>query len=298
MRLFAISDLHLSYSQNRDALDTLHAHPEDCLALVGDIGETEEHLRFAFDLLGSRFKQLIWVPGNHELWSIQSEDSLLEGVDKYHACVELARSYHVLTPEDPYPLWEFGDESFYLCPLFTLYDYTFSPSRFSPAEAISWAEEAGIRCTDEDRLNPAPYSSVIEWCHTRCDITEKRLAELNGTRAVLINHFPLRYDLAYLPRIPRFSIWCGSIRTEEWHKRFNAALVLSGHLHIPSTQYRESVRFEEVSLGYPREWTDISEINHRMRQVLPAVDPAPGLKSRKKQNDSNLSLNRVLRKIV
>ena len=27
-----------------------------------------------------------------------------------------------------------------------------------------------------------------------------------------------------------------------------------GHLHIPRTTYHDGVRFEEVSVGYPREW--------------------------------------------
>ena len=71
---------------------------------------------------------------------------------------------------------------------------------------------------------------------------------------VLINHFPLRQDLVRLSTIPRFSLWCGTRYTENWHTRFRAAVVISGHLHRPATDWRDGVRFEEVSLGYPREW--------------------------------------------
>lgn len=276
MRLFAISDLHLQYPENRSALLTLRNHPEDCLALVGDIGESIDHLHFAFEVLRPRFKQLLWVPGNHELWTSKSQP--LEGEAKYQSCVDTARYYGVLTPEDPYPLYEFGDKKFYLCPLFLLYDYTFCPQRLPPRKAIEWAQEAGVHCVDEIRLKPTPYASVVEWCHARCDETEKRLTALNGAQTVLINHFPLRYDLVFLPRIPRFSIWCGTERTTDWHTRFNAGLVLSGHLHVPSTQYRNGVRFEEVSLGYPREWMRISEINRRLRQALPVANPASSVK--------------------
>ena len=90
--------------------------------------------------------------------------------------------------------------------------------------------------------------------YARVAATEERLRdETREQSVVLINHFPLRYDLVRLRRIPRFSIWCGTRRTEDWHLRFGAEVVVSGHLHVPRTEWRDGVRFEEVSLGYPRE---------------------------------------------
>jgi hypothetical protein len=91
---------------------------------------------------------------------------------------------------------------------------------------------------------------------------------------VLVDHYPLLPELAVLPLIPRFSIWCGTRRTSDWHRRFKATVVVSGHLHISGTRYLDGVRFEEVSLGYPRQW------QHRasgpfLRQILPAPEPGP-----------------------
>ena len=54
---------------------------------------------------------------------------------------------------------------------------------------------------------------------------------------------------------PEFAQWCGTERTADWHLRFRAAAVVYGHLHIPRTTWHDGVRFEEVSLGYPREWS-------------------------------------------
>ena len=88
----------------------------------------------------------------------------------------------------------------------------------------------------------------------------------------MINHYPLRQDLVRLVRIPRFSIWCGTRRTENWHLRFNASVVVSGHLHIRATDYQDGVRFEEVSLGYPRNWNQDKGIQSYLRQILPAND--------------------------
>jgi hypothetical protein len=94
----------------------------------------------------------------------------------------------------------------------------------------------------------------------------------NNVPTVLINHFPLREDLVRLPTIPRFSLWCGTRRTEDWHKRFNAVVVVSGHLHVRLTSYRDGVRFEEVSLGYPRQWINATTLEDCIREILPALD--------------------------
>ena len=86
---------------------------------------------------------------------------------------------------------------------------------------------------------------------------------------MIINHFPLRQDLAVLPRIPRFSIWCGTRRSEDWHRRYRALAVVYGHLHIRSTHWRDGVRFEESSLGYPQNWDDSRGIEPYLREILP-----------------------------
>ena len=99
---------------------------------------------------------------------------------------------------------------------------------------------------------------------------ERRLEEASGRgKLVLINHFPLRQDLVRLFHIPRFSIWCGTRLTEDWHVRFPVSVVVSGHLHIRSTDWRDGVRFEEVSLGYPRHWRQNRGMDSYLREVLP-----------------------------
>ena len=57
----------------RQALQSVRPHPYDWLILAGDVGETEEHLRFALSILTRRFAQLLWVPGNHDLWTLPTE---------------------------------------------------------------------------------------------------------------------------------------------------------------------------------------------------------------------------------
>ena len=108
-------------------------------------------------------------------------------------------------------------------------------------------------------------------CAPRLGSTAERLeaAAGAGDRLILINHFPLRRDLLTLRRIPRFSIWCGTTATEDWHLRFGAAAVVYGHLHVKATHFRDGVRFEEVSLGYPRDWNQGLGVAGYLRQILP-----------------------------
>jgi 3',5'-cyclic AMP phosphodiesterase CpdA len=268
MNLYALSDLHLSYELNRQALLEIRGRPNDWLILAGDVGDKHSHLEFAFKFLCGRFRQLIWVPGNHELWTLPSSGDTLRGQYRYNELVKLCRSYGVLTPEDPYPVVTFGQREVRIAPLFLLYDYSFRPSNVSLAAAVEWAGESGVFCADEVLLHSDPYSGKIEWCNARCDLTEARLEGCrDGTSTILINHFPLREDLVWLPRIPRFSIWCGTRRTADWHIRFNATVVVSGHLHIRSTRYRDGVRFEEVSFGYPHQWADVTTLERCVRLI-------------------------------
>jgi 3',5'-cyclic AMP phosphodiesterase CpdA len=272
MKLYAISDLHLGYEANRRALSDITSRPTDWLILAGDIGETAAHLELAFKALKPRFAQLVWVPGNHELWTLPSSKETARGRFKYDELVELCRSYGVWTPEDPYPIVTIGRNEVRIAPLFLLYDYSFRPSDVPLERAVEWASETGVVCSDEVLLHPDPYPGLAEWCNARCELTELRLkTHRNDLPTVLINHFPLREDLARLPRIPRFSLWCGTRRTHDWHLRFNATVVVSGHLHIRSTSHRNGVRFEEVSLGYPQQWAGMTTLNQCVREILPGA---------------------------
>jgi 3',5'-cyclic AMP phosphodiesterase CpdA len=254
MKLYAISDLHVGFDANRALWETLHPHPDDWILLGGDLGETEAHLRTVVELAVARFARVLWIPGNHELWTLPSERHGLRGEARYLRFVEVCRELGAVTPEDEYPIWRGPGGPCAIAPLFLLYDYTFRPDDVPAEEAVAWARASGVACADEILLHPDPYPSREAWCHARCAATRARLDALPPELpTVLANHFPLRRDLAWLPAVPRFSIWCGTRATERWHLDYRARVVVSGHLHIPSTRWIGEVRFEEVSLGYPRQ---------------------------------------------
>lgn len=270
MRLFAISDLHVSHRLNRDALGALPAFTNDWLIVAGDVSEQPAHLVDTLARLTDRFARVIWTPGNHDLWSRSGDPRQSHGLARYEELVAICRRFGVVTPEDPFLTWP-PDTSTVIVPMFLLFDYTFRPPHVRLEDAVAWARETGVVSGDELMLSPEPWPSAPAWCHARCDLTEARLAALPpGSRTILINHWPLRHDLARPPRVPRFSIWCGTVRTEDWARRFRARAVVSGHLHLRTTLWRHGVRYEEVSLGYPRDWRQDRGIDWYLREILPA----------------------------
>jgi predicted phosphodiesterase len=271
MRLLAISDLHVGYAENRRVVEELPANPGDWLILAGDLCETIDDLEFVLKTLAPRFAKLVWVPGNHELWTVADSR---RGQAKYEQAVAVCRKYGALTPEDPYEVFDPGGAAHLLIPLFTLYDYSFAPPGMGPDEALLWALADGLVCADEHFLDADPYPSRQAWCAERCALSEARMvAALAGHDGptVLVNHFPLRRELAHLPLIPRFQIWCGTERTRDWAERFRASVVVYGHLHMRGTRWIDGVRFEEVSLGYPRQWQGRGPARREARQILPPV---------------------------
>jgi predicted phosphodiesterase len=271
MKLLAISDLHVGHRKNRDALLRISAHPQDWIILAGDLGEREEHLRWCLSLFCERFARVIWVPGNHELYTTSRDPCQLRGAARYQWLVSLCREHGVLTPEDPWPLWPGDGPPTRIAPMFIGYDYSFGPGE-TARDVVAWAARDRIIPTDERLLDPAPYPSREAWCAARLVVTRKKLESCPpGERLILVNHYPLRRDLIRLFRIPRFVPWCGTRETDDWHLRYPVDVVVYGHLHMRATDWRDGVRFEEVALGYPRHWKAERGPEHYLRQILPRI---------------------------
>ncbi|HEX8646597.1 MAG TPA: metallophosphoesterase [Thermoleophilaceae bacterium] len=270
--LVAISDLHVEVPENRAFVEELRPESgEDWLIVCGDVADLVSDIEWGLRTLVERYAKVIWVPGNHELWTRPDDPDQLRGEERYRHIVELCRGLEIPTPEDPYPVWDGPGGPALVAPLFTLYDYTFTREPgATKEEALAQARAAGIVCTDEMLLDPRPHASIDDWCRERVRFTAERLAEASdGMPSVLVNHWPLARKLTEPLWYPDFAQWCGTEATADWHTRYGATAVVCGHLHIPRTTMVDGVRFEEVSLGYPREWTKRSR-RPAVRRILPA----------------------------
>jgi 3',5'-cyclic AMP phosphodiesterase CpdA len=270
-KLLAISDLHVGYQENRQIVTGLApGGGEDWLLVAGDVGDVYADIEWALTELAGRFAKVIWAPGNHELWTLPDDPVQLRGERRYDKLVELCRSLGVHTPEDPYPVWTGEGGPALIAPLFLLYDYTYLPAGYPTAEAaLAYAYDTGVVCNDEFLLHPDPWPSRRDWCRARLALTQRRLAARDTTLpTVLVNHYPLIREPTDILRYPQFAQWCGTIATEDWHRGYGAAAMVYGHLHIPRRIWRDGVPFDEVSLGYPREWKARATPPPGPRQIL------------------------------
>ncbi|MGA5305728.1 metallophosphoesterase family protein [Nucisporomicrobium flavum] len=276
--LYAVSDLHVAYAENRKLVEALHPpSPDDWLIVAGDVAEVFGHIETTLRLLRSRFAEVIWAPGNHELWTHPKDPVQLRGVARYERLVEMCREIGVRTPEDEYAVWHGAGGPVTIAPLFLLYDYTFrAPGTTTKEESLAYAYRTGVVCTDEQMLHPDPYPDRESWCRARVAATERRLAALDpDLPTVLVSHWPLHRHPTEVLWYPEFAQWCGTELTADWHTRFRTAAAVYGHLHIPRVTWQDGVRFHEVSLGYPREWGRRDGEPVLLKPVLDAVTP-PG----------------------
>jgi 3',5'-cyclic AMP phosphodiesterase CpdA len=276
-RLLAVSDLHVTFPENRTLVAGLRPHhPGDWLIVAGDVAERVDDVEWALRVLRERFETVVWAPGNHELWTTHRDPVVLRGVARYEELVRRCRKLDVVTPEDDYPVWKGNGGPVRVVPMFLLYDYTFRiDGVWSKQESLAYAYRSGVVCTDEYLLHPDPYPSREAWCRARVAETRRRLATCGADLPmVLVNHWPLARGPTDILRYPEFAQWCGTVLTARWHRLFPTAAMVYGHLHVPRVSFHDGVPFVEVSLGYPREWRRRGLPDPLLRPVL--GDHVPG----------------------
>lgn len=111
----------------------------------------------------------------------------------------------------------------------------------------------------------ACYDALIEQCGglgvrnawglARAVLTEERPAAADSQHStILVTHYPLVHEPTRILRYPEFAQWCGTELTADRHRRFRAVAAVYSPLHIPRATWHNGVRFEEMSIGYAREW--------------------------------------------
>ncbi|MDY6050594.1 MAG: metallophosphoesterase [Corynebacterium sp.] len=264
--LWAVSDLHASVRGNAERIASLvPPNPRDWIIVAGDVAERIEDIIATLRTIKSHYEGVIWVPGNHELFC-RSQDEFT-GLAKYEELVWRCRDIGVFTPEDPYP--RFGDMT--IVGLFTLYDYSFRTAGYTVEQAIQAAHDREIVMTDEFSI--APFVNIRAWCWDRLAYSVKRLSRVEG-KTILVNHWPLVVEPVRKLAWQELQLWCGSRHTRNWAHRYDAQAVIFGHLHIPGTTYVDSIPHIEVSLGYPREWSNYGSDYVWPYPVMEVVDDA------------------------
>jgi 3',5'-cyclic AMP phosphodiesterase CpdA len=133
----------------------------DWLIVAGDVAEVISEIEWALRVLRDRFPMVIWVPGNHELWTPPHDPVMRRGQARYHHLVDLCRSLGVISPEDVYPVWRGPGGPARIAPLFLLYDYTFRVEGTDTKEAGKHGVMPGSKRPNNGCL---PATRTCRWC--------------------------------------------------------------------------------------------------------------------------------------
>lgn len=238
MRVFAVSDIHADYQENLKWVVDIskQEYQEDVLIVAGDVSDSLLVLEHIFVLLLERFRVVLFVPGNHDLWVVR--DGALNSLEKFHAVMELAKKLGVVT--SPYRI---GDTEIF--PLLSWYDYSFG----APSNALRsiWADYHA--CTWPNQITDYDLSRYFDG-QNDCYHSEYR------PKIITFSHFLPRIDImpSYIPnRYRQLYPVFGSDRTDLQIRRLSSKMHIYGHSHLNRDVVIEGVRYINNAFAYPRE---------------------------------------------
>ena len=237
MRVFAISDIHVDYIENAEWLSHISRHDylDDVLILAGDLTDVPDLLRKSFEQLVIRFKQVLFVPGNHELWIYRSTQK--SSFEKFEQIKVIAKECGVSM--QPFHAGEVS-----IVPLLGWYDYSFG----QPKEDLykMWMDYRACEWEDNDMCSVTDYFMKLNEPY------------LNVKNKVLISfsHFLPRIDLmpAYIPPVHRLLYpVLGSLEIDKQVRRLQSDIHVYGHSHVNRHINKEGVEYINNAFGNPSE---------------------------------------------
>ncbi|CAF1934359.1 unnamed protein product [Rotaria magnacalcarata] len=102
-KIFAISDLHVDQTENMQWVEQLSTNNylNDTVIIAGDVTHVLSKLIRTLEIFKSKFKDVYYCPGNHELWTLSSrEDEELHidnSIEKFHYILETCENLGVHT---------------------------------------------------------------------------------------------------------------------------------------------------------------------------------------------------------
>jgi hypothetical protein len=231
MRLFATSDLHTDYRENFRWLQELSdtEYRDDALIVAGDVSDRVEIIRETLLLLRSKFRKLLFTPGNHELWV---RGAKINSVEKLQLILDLCDELDIATT--PLKL-----ENLWVVPLFSWYDGVFEP------EMKAWADFHSCKWP-EGTMPLSDYFLRLNETH------------LNAYDAPVISfsHFLPRSELLPPKEYLRIS-WLGNVSVcaalDSQIRQLNSTVHICGHTHTTFDVVIDGVRYVQNAVRYPRE---------------------------------------------
>lgn len=238
MRIFAVSDLHTDFKENRLLLARMSksAYRKDTLLVAGDIADRIDIIAETLLLLRSRFAQVFYVPGNHELWV---RDGRGDSIQKLSRVVEICERLGVSTrPGHAGGSW--------VVPLFSWYDESFDVDGSGDTASLEgWADRYFCKW-------PAGIGSVSDFF---LKMNEPHIRHYPSP-VISLSHFLPRRELLPPTKRLRFKGLpkvAGCLKLDGQLRRLNSLVHVSGHSHINHDRMIDGIRYVQHALKYPSE---------------------------------------------
>ncbi|XP_033633356.1 uncharacterized protein LOC117294918 [Asterias rubens] len=276
-RIFAISDIHVDHQVNKEWVEDLDSarYISDVLLLAGDATDSLELLETTLKSLKTKFMEVFFVPGNHELW-IRNRDTSETSVDKFNKILNLCRRIGVHT--EPSKIHLPGGENVWIVPLFSWYatpeedrqDSLFHASSLEDVtlkklwmdnHMCKWPENIGSRSKYFGRLNDEHVheydAPVVSFSHflPRKDLIR---ADEDDEKSVVQE----RERLGLCPEMPKrqgamqgfnFTRYAGCHTLDRQIREIRSAVHVFGHQHRNRDRSIDGVRYISHCLGYKKE---------------------------------------------
>lgn len=249
MRVFAVSDLHADFPDNFTLLKNISDSDfkDDVLIIAGDVADRLERISSTLSLMREKFKEIFYVPGNHELW-VRGESG--NSIEKFHTILAVCQDIGVRTAPA-------GIGIFFIVPLFSWYEENYSREDIPnlDAELKAWGDFRYCKWPDG-------MSSVSDYM---LSLNSTQVAPANSI-VISFSHFLPREEL--LPPgdrlrfkgLPRVAICEG---LERRIRRLGSSAHVFGHSHINLNVVIDGVRYIQNALLYPRERNLLSSAGRR-----------------------------------
>lgn len=239
MRVFAISDIHIDFPENNRWFHSLSKtdYKEDILILAGDITNKTSSFIRAFVAIKKRFKEVFFIPGNHDLW-INRKNNNRNSLENFMLIKTIADNCGVKMEPGYF-------SSLSIVPLFGWYDYSFG----KPGKELQdiWMDYAACKW-------PEGYDEA-GITHYFLSMNEPFLS-IKNDHIVSFSHFLPRIDLmpAYIPKKKKilFPV-LGTKLLDKQIRKLKPDIHVYGHSHVNVRAERYGIVYINNAYGYPSE---------------------------------------------
>ncbi len=272
-RIFAISDLHVDFPENLRHMLSLsnHDYVNDTLVIAGDVSDSLSRLEQLFTSVQQKFRQVAYVPGNHELW-VRKEEAV-DSLEKFNIILALCRRLGVST--EPIKIGQ-GQQGVWLVPLYSWYR-TAEDDRHSlliTKEGEDWENSYWM-----DKYNCRWPERMVPDCGAIADhflaLNNESISRKYDAPVLSFSHFLPRKELifespelavrfcqagAFIPSYSQdpapsfnFTRVAGCGKLDEQIRQLDAVMHVYGHQHHQRNRSIAGVTYVSNCLGYARE---------------------------------------------